>query len=236
MSLSVRPKIPELINVHTHVQSKEGICILSVFAEELDSFLAGTSDNGVLISSGIHPWNIDNTDLPAALKSLEKALINRILIAVGECGMDRSIETGIDLQRKIFLDQAALAEKYSKPVIIHSVRSSYDLIKLRKDNEFALPWIFHSFGGSAQEAREIIKSGSYISFGENILRSAKLRKEIAIFAKDREFRERFFLETDGKDITIMSLYDQMSALTGLDLTALKTQILNNFNKCFYGNS
>ena len=53
-------------------------------------------------------------------------------LALGECGLDKKVQTPLDLQQEVFERQLTLAEKYKKPVIIHCVAAFQELIAIKK--------------------------------------------------------------------------------------------------------
>ncbi len=126
------------------------------------------------VSSGIHPEDclyID--DIDAALAEIEASICSEArrkenkIVAIGEIGFDYHLENLTEeikaKQRYVFEAQMKMAEKYSLPVVIHDREAHGDCF------EMAIKYpnvkgIFHSYSGSSEMARELVKRGWYISF------------------------------------------------------------------------
>lgn len=124
---------------------------------------------------GVHPWNINSTDLNSAIHELEISASNSNVIAIGEIGLDRIIETPLFIQEDVLQKQLLIAEKYNKPVIIHCVKCFSELISIRKKRQPKLPWIIHDFRKNNQIAEDLIALGCYLSFGKALLTNKKLQ-------------------------------------------------------------
>lgn len=55
------------------------------------------------------------------------------LVAIGETGLDYHFNYPIELQKKYFIEQIKLANKYNLPIIIHSRESQGDVEKILKE-------------------------------------------------------------------------------------------------------
>ena len=108
---------------------------------------------------GIHPWYAENID-SSALQCLEECLQTHPSLWIGECGIDRIKNPDTQNQKDVFRSQIELANKYKRPLIIHSVKADAEI------GEFfdLLPkqTIFHSFTGSLEWGQKIQKAGFYI--------------------------------------------------------------------------
>ena len=85
-------------------------------------------------------------------------LRKRKFYAVGEIGLDRHWDlTFYDQQVDAFSRQIDLALEYDLPIVIHSRKSTRECIDIVKaKHQGKLKGIFHCFGGTIEEAREII--------------------------------------------------------------------------------
>lgn len=144
---------------------------------------------------GIHPYFVDQHSTDALLE-LDQQLTTHKCVALGECGLDyRDGQPDKQLQQHFFKTQLELARKHNKPVVVHSVRATEDVIKTLK-NYPALTGMIHSYSGSAEQARQLIEMGFYISLGGNITypgahKLRKLATEITL--------ESLLIETDAPD-------------------------------------
>ena len=114
----------------------------------------------LLPAVGIHPENIDNSNL----KTIENIIKEHKVFAIGEIGLDYHYnDENKDEQKEYFIKQLDLALKYDLPVIIHireAMQECFDILKTRKNKG-----IIHCFSGSVEMAREYIKLGYKLGIG-----------------------------------------------------------------------
>ena len=127
-------------NLHTHqFTNQKGILeLVNQYPQELDSSIPN-------YSIGIHPWYIVQERIAIDLKIIESKLKDASCLAIGECGLDKKVQTPLDLQQEVFERQLVLAEKYKKPVIIHCVAAFQELIAIKKKLKLSVPMIVHVF-------------------------------------------------------------------------------------------
>ncbi|SMO43759.1 TatD family hydrolase [Solitalea koreensis] len=178
------------------------------------------------VSVGIHPWHVAKSDLEKSMKRLERCLQSSKVLAIGECGLDRSIAISIDLQRSYFATQFELAQRYRKPIIIHSVRSYYDFVPYLKASN--VPFIFHRFQGNAQELAQLMKHKAYFSFGKSLIQNHAV--QIELFKKIP--LNRLFLETDNTNVSIDQVYEKAADLRNIESGEVKLLVFNNFATVF----
>lgn len=106
---------------------------------------------------GIHPEYVDNYT-KEDLSFIEKNLTNKKIVAIGEIGLDYYYtKENKEKQIELFESQLKLAEKYNKPVIIHSREATKDTIDTLK--KYKVKGVIHSFSGSFETACIYIKMG-----------------------------------------------------------------------------
>ncbi|AFZ83620.1 TatD DNase family protein [Candidatus Kinetoplastibacterium blastocrithidii TCC012E] len=157
------------------------------------------SNNGIFYSFGIHPLDISlnfRSDLDFLYKSVTDVIDDKKFIGIGEIGLDfRNIydNTNIYVQKECFIRQLLIAEEFSLPLIIHSVKS-HDIVLsfLRKRHNSG--GIIHSFSGSYQQAHSFIDLGFLLGFGGAITykRNMKVRYNASALPLDS-----IVLETDS---------------------------------------
>ena len=162
-------------------------------------------------SCGIHPWIEEQS--PDIIDSLITTLNNPQIIAVGEAGLDRLKGLSLEIQTKIFLKQIELSEQLSLPIIIHSVRTSSELLHLKKTINPSQPWIFHGFRGGYLQAKQLSDAGFYISIGE------KFNYDAIKAIPDN----LLLLETDESKLTIQEIASRVKP----DALKISTYNLNN---------
>ena len=156
------------------------------------------------VSSGIHPEDclyID--DIDAALCEIESSICDEAkrkenkIVAIGEIGFDYHLEDLTDevkaKQRYVFESQMQMAEKYGLPVIIHDREAYGDCFEMAIKYP-KVKGIFHSYSGSSEMARELIKRGWYISFSGVVTfkNASRVREVLASIPIDR-----LLIETDA---------------------------------------
>ncbi len=178
-------------------------------------------------SIGIHPWYIVENRLESDLQFMEQKLQLPECWALGECGLDKRIDIPMALQTEVFEKQIALAEKYQKPLVLHLVAAYQELIAIHKKRPIKVPVILHGFSKNEQTAKSLLDCGFYLSFGKYLLRNPELAAVFQSVPNDR-----FFLETDTIEETLMEVYDKASVIKALSLTELKKQVASNWSKVF----
>ena len=149
---------------------------------------------------GIHPEDVEKeSDISEEIEKLsslidteEKRRASKI-VAIGEIGLDYHYE-GFDkeLQQKYFDRQMELATELDMPVIIHDRDAHGDCFEtvLRYPN---VRGVFHSYSGSVEMAKELVRRGWYISFsGVVTFKNASRIKDVAASIP----LERLLIETD----------------------------------------
>ena len=145
---------------------------------------------------GIHPSEIDSIN-HASFEIIEKNINNPKIVAIGEIGLDYYwVKDNKEKQKEIFIKQLDLAQKYNKPVVIHtrdSVQDTYDILK-----KYKLKGTIHCFSSSLEMAKEFIKIGYKIGVGgvitfKNSVKSQEIVKELDL--KD------ILIETDSPYLT-----------------------------------
>jgi TatD DNase family protein len=116
---------------------------------------------------GLHPCSV-GADYKKVLQTIEKYLLERPFVAVGEIGLDYYWSTDFVAEQKdAFRMQCRWAMDLNIPIIIHARDSMDDLIDIvteeKKDDR--LRGIFHCFGGSMEQAQKIMDLGFWMGIG-----------------------------------------------------------------------
>ena len=170
------------------------------------AILQASRYEGMYAAVGIHPGDCHAyRDADTALYELEGILGNcdsrkkDKIVALGEIGLDYYWKEydGIPMDKEkeaYFFDaQMALAEKHGLPVLIHDREAHGDCF----DTVLRYPrvrGVFHSYSGSAEMAKELVKRGWYLSFsGTLTFKNANRVREAALAVP----RDRLLIETDA---------------------------------------
>lgn len=208
------------INIHTHSEIFDA-------KVELISLHATEEAKANVYSYGIHPWKIEG-DASDLITRLQRVARNRRCIAVGECGLDKTIETDFKLQEQIFTEQIILANEINKPLIIHCVKAFNELTACLRKADNKVPVVIHGFNNNLNIAQTLLKEGYILSFGKALLSPESNAAE----AIKHCGRNNFFLETDDADISIKYIYKKASEILGIDQEIIQQQLKNNYYRIF----
>lgn len=205
-----------LVDSHAHIYKE--------YYENIDAIVESAKENGIVkiincatsISNieevvkishehnfyyalGIHPediniFNVNDKEI------LENYIINNLndknFIAIGEIGLDYYYDKeNKEKQIELLELQLSLAEKYNKPVIIHSREATLDTINILK--KYKAKGVIHCFSGSHETAMEYIKMGYKLGIGGLItFKNCNLKNYV-----NKIGLENIVLETDSPYMT-----------------------------------
>ncbi len=178
-----------IVNAGASLSSTESSKILS---EKYDQ---------VYFAAGVHPESAD-TDSKCAewLEIVAESAKHPKCVAIGEIGLDYYYgKDTAEIQKEVFAKQMELADKMSMPVVIHDREAHSDCLSIISDfsNVYG---VFHSYSGSFEMAKELVKRGWYISFN-GILTFKNARKTVEVLEglnrlEDGRYLDRILVETD----------------------------------------
>lgn len=188
---------------------------------------------------GIHPESVleYNSD---DLKFIEENLNNPKVVAIGEIGLDYHYgKENREKQIELFELQLSLAEKYNKPVVIHSrecIEETYSILK-----KYNLKGVIHSFSGSLEMAQKFIKLGYVLGInGVITFKNCKLKEVYKNISLDN-----IILETDSPYLTpepnrgkqnnpgyILEIAQFVASLYNISLNELAKVTNNNIKRIF----
>lgn len=115
---------------------------------------------------GLHPCSVKANYLDE-LAIVAAWFSKRKFAAVGEIGLDFYWDkTYTEQQYKAFRMQIELSLQYNLPVVIHTRNAMQETIDVVKEYvPRGVRGIFHCFGGSYENAKEIIDTGFYLGIG-----------------------------------------------------------------------
>jgi len=143
---------------------------------------------------GLHPCSVKE-NYKEELAIVKSWLDKRVFCAIGEIGIDLHWDTStFEIQKEAFRTQIKWAKELDVPVVIHSRKSTKEVIDvLREEKDDRLRGIFHCFGGSVEEAKSIIDLGFYLGIGGVVtFKKAGLDKTM-----EEVSLEKIVLETDS---------------------------------------
>jgi TatD DNase family protein len=188
------------VDIHTHnsVDSKYTAIRNLTFSEANNIF---SSNKKGIFSIGFHPWFADEYS-DDSFNLLVKWANDKRFVFIGECGLDKNSKVSLDKQLRVFEKQIALSEKILKPLIIHCVGCFNELFELKKKLNPRQLWIIHGFRGKPELAKQVLKSGISLSFGEHFnIESVRITP-----------LDNLYIETDESRLTIYDLYHAISII------------------------
>lgn len=202
------PVPPVITDFHTHDTAAQQALIsvnIGDFKPQYDK----------VYSVGIHPWNLDD-GWQQQLPALEQAAQHYQVVAIGETGLDSLKGVPLAEQEQAMQYHIDLAVATGKPLIIHCVRTSQQILKLWRDNPQAhdVAWVIHGFRGNENVARELLDAGFYLSFGAHFNEAA-----VAITPLNR-----LLVETDDSTDSIDTVLEAIAQTKQCSVRQLRRQV------------
>lgn len=216
----------QFINLHTHRYSAQAEIL-----EVVNQYPWEFSSEIPQYSIGIHPWYIEQNRLESDLQVIEEKLQDEKCLALGECGLDKRIEIPLSVQTEVFQQQIELAQKTTKPIILHCVAAYQEVIAIQKEMNIQNPMIIHGFSKNEQVAKSLLDNGFYLSFGKYLLRNPDLEKVFKFVPENQ-----FFLETDTIEETIVEVYQKAANYKEMTLEEMQKKVNTNFSQVFQLNT
>ena len=247
------------IDIHNHVFTAINNNSVSICSFFVQGYEYSENQDNIYFTVGLHPWHVDNVNLPQILPKIEEIAKLASCIGIGEIGLDRVASASFEKQLAAFEAQVIQAKKLALPVIIHNVRCLQEIQQVLKQAKFDLPVVFHGFTGKIEMAKQILSFGnSYLSFGKSILVN-KDNKILNLLPLDRIFFETdeselglgksalvnkdgnmsnllasnsFSIKANESQIAIEEIYNVAALLLNKPVEILKQRIYNNFITVF----
>jgi TatD DNase family protein len=191
-------------------------------------------DNRIKLVAGIHPYQPGQATL--SLDHLAQLCAEHKIIGIGEIGLDKRAKD-FESEKKILLQQLDLAQEYQLPVVLHVVKSYYQLAKLLKSNFPRVRGYLHGFHSSQEVFALFKKFDLAFSLGCRPPNQQVCRSILQY--------GHYLLETDApfqKPISDTNQYNQLSNLnwvvehlhqiSNLPIEQIKTAQYNSLRKIF----
>ncbi|HEY6474130.1 MAG TPA: TatD family hydrolase [Acidimicrobiales bacterium] len=147
-------------------------------------------------SIGLHPHEAaEGVGVVASLLAREVEAPDRVVVAVGECGLDYYYEhSPRDAQRAAFAAQIALAHSHDLALVIHARDAWPDLFDILHAEGVPDRTVLHCFTGGPDEVDACLRAGMYVSFSGIVTfkNAADVREAAARCPLDR-----LLVETDS---------------------------------------
>lgn len=220
---------------------------------------------GCRYAVGIHPWwvkafsadvlvgrtgIVSHSDsrfskLHSILSSLYDHAKNNLCVAIGECGLDKTIDLALDVQTNYLDEHLAIAQELHMPVILHCVKAHNELLTCLKRHNFTASnnqGVLHAFSGSPELAKSYWEKGLALGIGGTITypRANKTRQAVAELPQDA-----ILLETDAPDMPlqgqqgkrnepkyIIDVAECLADLRGESVLQISDYVLSNLDRIF----
>lgn len=148
---------------------------------------------------GLHPTELPEGDFMAVLERFETMLAatDSPFVAVGEVGVDLYWDASRrDEQLRAFAMQAEWAARFALPLVVHSRNAHREIVDTLHPLRHRLHGgIFHCFGGTADEARELLEfEGFCLGIGGTLTFKKSMLPQVLA---DCVPLDRIVLETDA---------------------------------------
>lgn len=153
----------------------------------------------IYTTAGVSPNDIPQTEeeLWKQLAEIEKIVEKNKekICAIGEIGLDYYWNTdNKELQKKAFIEQIKIANKYNLPIVIHTREAVMDTLQILKENKVTKTGVFHCCPQNRELIKEGLKLGFYISFaGPITFKNSKNAEEMINLVPN----DRILIETDS---------------------------------------
>ena len=166
-------------------------CVSMDLANSKKTLEIAKKNDLILPFIGIHPESL-NENLEEMLNFIQENI--DCISGIGEIGLDPTyVRSEHDRHKQITIFQALLsiAEKYQKPVSIHSRKSLDDIFEIMRSYSTKNA-LLHWFDGSKKQLQKAMDLGFFVSYGP-----------VLVYANDKQTlltktdEEKILVETDG---------------------------------------
>lgn len=218
---------------HTHISRTPSNAseIMQIFSIDASNFedlgkIPDIKSMGHACSIGLHPMSFNAMTFEKVSRIIHQYRDD--ILGIGECGLDTRIDISRQKQIELFTSHAELAMEMHLPLIIHCVRSYDDIVHLHQRLKPSNPWIIHGFNRTESIAIKLLEQKILLSIGKELVDPGHPISNF--FNKIAEYP--FFLETDGKDIAIQTLYQQASDMLDMSIEAISANIASHFQQVY----
>ena len=182
--------IPLILN-HMKKLRVKACCVSMDYSSSKKTLELGKQSDLILPFIGVHPEKAqDDTDLVFKLIDENSEKIS----GIGEIGLDNTYTNSdeeFQKQEEVFKTQLSYAEKFGKPVSIHSRKTLDKILEILPS--YKVPSILlHWFDGSKKQLQKAMDLECYVSFGPVMVYSQD--KQVLLSKADKD---KILVETDG---------------------------------------
>ncbi|MBR5169491.1 MAG: TatD family hydrolase [Muribaculaceae bacterium] len=200
-----------ILDFHTH-HAQATDALISVEPRQFDP------QAGKWYSVGVHPWDTVEAVTDADFDLLKQCATHAQVLAIGETGLDSLRGGDIETQTALFVRHLQLAHDVCKPVVVHNVRTTQQILNARRQAGLTdVRLAIHGMRGNAHVARTLLDEGCYLSYGLRFNPEALATTPL----------DRLLIETDDSDITIQDVATRVALVLGLSTEVITTTAAEN---------
>jgi len=182
--------IPLILNCMERLCIK-ACCVSMDYTSSKKTLELGKQSDFILPFIGVHPEKAQD-DVESTFKLIDEN--NETISGIGEIGLDTTYTNSdeeFQKQEEVFKTQLSYAEKFGKPVSIHSRKTLDQILEILPS--YKVPSVLlHWFDGSKKQLQKAMDLDCYVSFGP-----------VMIYSKDKQVllskanKDKILVETDG---------------------------------------
>jgi len=182
--------IPLILNTMSKLCIK-ACCVSMDYTSSTKTLELGKQSDFILPFIGIHPEKSQD-EIESTLKLIDEN--NEIISGIGEIGLDRTYTNSDEefvKQEQVFRTQLSYAEKFRKPVSIHSRKTLDEILEILPSYNVPTT-LLHWFDGNKKQLQKTMDLNCYVSFGP-----------VMVYSKDKQVllsktnKDKILVETDG---------------------------------------
>ena len=182
--------IPLILNCMERLCIK-ACCVSMDYTSSKKTLELGKQSDFILPFIGVHPEKAQD-GVESTFKLIDEN--NETISGIGEIGLDTTYTNSdeeFQKQEEVFKTHLSYAEKFGKPVSIHSRKTLDQILEILPS--YKVPSVLlHWFDGSKKQLQQAMDLGCYVSFGP-----------VMIYSKDKQVllskanKDKILVETDG---------------------------------------
>ena len=166
-------------------------CVSMDYSSSKKTLELGKKSDFILPFIGIHPEKAQD-DTESVFKLIDEN--NKKISGIGEIGLDHTYSNSDEellKQKEVFRTQLSFAEKFRKPVSIHSRKTLDEILEILPSYNIPTT-LLHWFDGNKKQLQKAMDLDCYVSFGP-----------VMVYSKDKQVllskanKDRILVETDG---------------------------------------
>ena len=182
--------IPLILNCMKRLCIK-ACCVSMDYTSSKKTLELGKQSDFILPFIGVHPEKAQD-GVESTFKLIDEN--NETISGIGEIGLDTTYTNSdeeFQKQEEVFKTQLSYAEKFGKPVSIHSRKTLDQILEILPS--YKVPSVLlHWFDGSKKQLQQAMDLDYYVSFGP-----------VTVYSKDKQVllskanKDKILVETDG---------------------------------------